>query len=53
VILPEGARRVELVYQPLSFTVGALLSLLAWGSLTGGVVWLGWRRYTSGRRKES
>lgn len=53
VSLPAGARQVELVYRPLSFAVGAALSLAAWVALIGGMVWLGWRRYTPGRRKES
>lgn len=40
--VPAGGHRVELVYQPASFRIGVLLSLLAWIIAGGLVVWL-WR----------
>lgn len=37
-LIPEGARRVEMVYRPASFTVGAFISLLALGIAAGWFV---------------
>ncbi len=45
-VIPTGAHTVTLAFQPLSFIVGATISLLAW---LGGLLWLmvasgAWRR---------
>ncbi len=44
VVLPAGAEAVELVYAPWTFTAGALVSLLSWGGVLGGSLWLALRR---------
>jgi uncharacterized membrane protein YfhO len=33
VVVPAGESRVELVFNPLSYRIGAILSLVTWGSL--------------------
>lgn len=40
VILPGGASEVRLVYDPWTFKVGAVVSIVAWGGLALGGLWL-------------
>ena len=51
-VVPAGARQVTLIYDPLTFKIGAVLSLLGWGALAGWAVWLLLRRWLRGREVE-
>jgi len=46
VYLPAGQHRVEFIYDPLSFKLGAAISLAALLGLVGGTAWWSRRRYT-------
>ncbi len=48
-IVPEGARIVSLIYDPLTFRVGAAISLAAWGGLLLFALWMLFRRYLQTR----
>jgi hypothetical protein len=53
VLLPAGAERVELVYRPITFALGAAISAAAWLSLTGYGGWLFFRRHRTARQNRS
>ena len=44
VYLPAGQHRVEFIYDPLSFKLGAVISLTALLGLVAGIAWLSGRR---------
>ena len=39
--LPAGQHTIELVYNPATFRVGAIISGLTWLSLAGDALWFG------------